>query len=126
MNRKRGKSVNFDAMVKFFIQRYGIPTKNDIEKLIARIDRMEKTVTTAAAGMNRRSIGGRGNVGGDKPSMTSSDLVLDIIGKSKQGVNFSDIQAQTGFGEKKLRNIIFRLHKMEKITRQSRGTYTVS
>ena len=32
----------------------------------------------------------------------------------------------TGFGEKKLRNIIFRLNRIKKIKRKSRGVYIVS
>jgi len=45
MTRRKGKSVSFDAMVKFFMQYYNIPTKKDIEKLIERMDRLEKVIT---------------------------------------------------------------------------------
>jgi len=36
-----------------------------------------------------------------------------------------DIQSQTGFEEKKIRNILYRLHRNGKIKRKSRGVYTV-
>jgi len=48
---------------------------------------------------------------------------LDVIKRSKQGTGFADIQAKTGFEEKKIRNIIFRLNKIGKIKRKSRGIY---
>ena len=44
MARRKGKSISFDAMVKFFMQYYNIPTKKDIEKLIERMDRLEKVI----------------------------------------------------------------------------------
>ena len=40
-----------------------------------------------------------------------------------QGTDFATIQAKTDFDEKKIRNIIFRLNKIGKIKRKSRGIY---
>ena len=37
MTRKKGKPISFDAMVKFFMQNYKIPTKTDIDRLEKRI-----------------------------------------------------------------------------------------
>ena len=48
MPRKKGKSISFDAMVKFFLHTYEIPTKRDVEKLIARLDRLETLMTAPA------------------------------------------------------------------------------
>ena len=47
MPRKRGKSVSFDAMVKFFMHTYNIPTKQDIERINARLDRIERLLVNA-------------------------------------------------------------------------------
>jgi hypothetical protein len=49
-----------------------------------------------------------------------------VIKRIKKGVGFSEIRTRTGFGEKKLRNIIYRLHKTKKIVRKSRGIYIAS
>ncbi|MDJ0828480.1 MAG: hypothetical protein QNI92_01445, partial [Desulfobacterales bacterium] len=57
---------------------------------------------------------------------TASDTVLNVIKRFKQGIGFAQIQARTTYDEKKLRNIIFRLHKLGKITRKSRGIYTAN
>jgi hypothetical protein len=130
MARKKGKSVSFDAMIKFFMQYYNVPTRKDIDKLMAKMDRLEVLIkTSGAAARAGRDFSGkttRGKARTHKTATTSADMVLDVIKRFKKGVGFSDIQARTGFGEKKLRNIIFRLHKMGKIVRISRGIYIAS
>ena len=120
MARKKTKSVSFDAMVKFFLQHYDIPTKRDVEKLINKIDQLEEQLKHSGATANRRPA--RKNPRSAKGG-TASDTVLETIKQFRQGASFADIQAKTGFNEKKLRNIIFRLHKLEKIKRKSRGVY---
>jgi len=122
MARKKGKSVSFDAMVKFFMQYYNIPTKKDIEKLVERMDRLEKVIKESELYGKERRI----PTSTSRSSETSSDMALEVIKRVKNGVGFSEIQEKTGFGEKKLRNIIYRLHKMKKITRKSRGIYIAS
>lgn len=130
MARKKGKSVSFDAMVKFFLQYYNIPTKKDIEKLIERMDRLENVIKDSELYDKSRRIStlksSKKIAAMSRSSATSSNMVLDVIKRFKKGVGFSEIQERTGFGEKKLRNIIYRLHKMKKITRKSRGIYTAS
>jgi hypothetical protein len=121
MPRKRGKPVSFDAMVKFFMHTYNIPTRQDIERINSRLERIERLLANAEAGKTRRSIGTRGT--GKQSLNTASDAVLEIIRRHKDGIGLGDIQTQTGFGEKKLRNIIFRLNKTGKIQRKSRGIY---
>jgi hypothetical protein len=121
MARKRRKSVSFDAMVKYFLQNYNIPTKKDINKLMVRLDNLEQMIIKASAdpGKSRR-------ISRSKSGMTASDTVLDVMKRFKQGVKFAEIQNRTGFEEKKLRNVIFRLNKMGKIARKRRGEYILS
>lgn len=121
MPRKRGKPVSFDAMVKFFMHTYNIPTKQDIERINARLERIERLLVDVEAGKGRRNVGGRAV--GKQALNTASDMVLEVIQRHAAGIGFGDIQIQTGFGEKKLRNIIFRLNKMGKIKRKTRGIY---
>ena len=119
MSRKKGKTISFDAMVKFFMQNYDIPTKKDVDKLMARLDRLENLIKQSAlAGNNTRALPSR-----RKTALTAVDIVLDTIKRSRQGLGFSEIQAKTGFDEKKIRNIIFRLNKTGKIKRKRRGIY---
>ncbi|MBW1841676.1 MAG: hypothetical protein JRF27_01170 [Deltaproteobacteria bacterium] len=111
-------------MIKFFLQYYNIPTKKDIDKLMAKMDLLEQLVK--APGKGRRGTGAgasRGRASAGKSATTASDMALEVIKRFRKGVGFSEIQARTGFGEKKLRNIIFRLNKEGRIVRKSRGVY---
>lgn len=123
MQKRKGKPVSFDAMVKFFMQNYNIPTKKDVDRLMAKLDRLENLLQASIAS------GGyslKGQAGTRKTAVTAVDMVFDVIKRSRKGVGFAEIQAKTGFGDKKIRNIIFRLNKTGKIKRKSRGIYVVA
>ena len=126
MVKKRGKSVSFDAMVKFFMLNYNIPSRKDIQKIAARLDNLEtlikNTCVTAKAGRTA-TFSGRGKSSGEKPIKTAFEMVFGVIKSFDHGAGFAEIQAKTGFSEKKIRNIIFRLNRFGKIKRKSRGTY---
>ncbi len=121
MAKKRGKPVSFDAMVKFFIHTYNIPTKRDVDRIADRLDRIERLIVSSNSNRNRRGAGTKST--GKQTTLTASNMVLEIIRRYQNGVGFAEIKLQTGYGEKKLRNIIFRLHKQGKIKRLSRGIY---
>jgi len=120
MSKRKGKTISFDAMVKFFMQNYNIPTKKDVDRLMAKLDRLENLMKAA---MTSGGYPFKGQGGRRKTAVTAVDLVFDVIKRSRQGLGFADIQAKTGFGAKKIRNIIFRLNKIGKIKRKSRGIY---
>ena len=127
MVKKKGKSVSFDAMVKFFLQYYNIPTRNDIIKLMDKIDRLEMLIKSSLINGKGAAISGiqvsKSKTSIGRTATTSTDSALEVIKRFRKGVAFADIQARTGFEDKKLRNIIYRLHKMGKIVRKSRGLY---
>jgi hypothetical protein len=122
------KSVSFDAMVKFFMRQYNIPNKRDIDKLMTKLDRLETLVTNSPAkGKAIGSRDSRARIQSGRPGMTASDTVLEIIKEmGDDGASFSEIQDKTGFEEKKIRNIVFRLNKLDKIRRRSRGIYVAT
>jgi hypothetical protein len=119
MPKRKGKTASFDAMVKFFMQQYNIPTKKDVDRLMVKLDHLENLIKQSALDSNNSAL----RIGRRKTSPAAIDVVLDTIKRSKQGIGFAAIQAKTGFDEKKIRNIIFRLNKIGKIERQSRGIY---
>jgi len=127
MAKKKGRSVSFDAMVKFFLQYYNIPNRNDIDKLMAKMDRLEMLIKSSEMTGKGGAISGvkasKSRASTGRTVMTSTDRALEVIKRFRKGVGFADIQARTGFEDKKLRNIIYRLHKMGKIVRKSRGLY---
>ena len=118
MPRRKGKAISFDAMVKFFMQNYNIPTKKDVDQLMIRLDRLENLIKSSMGPYNAKTQNARRS-----SSLTAVDIVLDTIKRSNQGIDYSQIQVKTGFDEKKIRNIIFRLNKTGKIKRKSRGIY---
>jgi predicted secreted Zn-dependent protease len=127
MAKKKGKSVSFDAMVKFFLQYYNIPSRNDIDKLMAKMDHLEMLIKSSSmTGKGDATSGVKASKTRESTSrtaMTSTDRTLEVIKRFRKGVGFADIQERTGFEEKKLRNIIYRLHKIGKIIRKTRGLY---
>ena len=118
MPKRKGKTPSFDAMVKFFMRQYNIPTKQDVDRLMAKLERLENLIKQSA--MSPENAGTR--IGSRKTALTAIDVVLDAIERSQQGIGFATIQANTGFDEKKIRNIIFRLNKIGKIKRKRRGS----
>lgn len=124
MAKRRTKPVSFDAMVKFFMRNYEIPTKRDVEMLAERMDRLEdlirKTSGVRGRSAKQRRSGGRT---AKKTDATATGKVMEVVKRFRAGVGFKDIQMRTGFEDKKLRNIIFRLNKLGKIKRKSRGIY---
>ena len=58
-----------------------------------------------------------------KPA-TDGDKVLAIIGRSKKGASTAAIMQKTGYDQKKIANIIYRLRKQQKIRSVEKGVYT--
>ena len=51
------------------------------------------------------------------------DTVLNIINRSKKGVNTAAIKAKTGYDQKKVSNIVYKLKKLGKIKAVQKGVY---
>ena len=57
---------------------------------------------------------------------TDTDKVLKIIAGSKKGVGTAAIRQKTGYNQKKIANIIYRLRKQQKIKSVDKGVYVKS
>jgi len=55
--------------------------------------------------------------------VTATDQVLDIINRSKKGVDTATLMEKTGYDQKKIRYILQRTYKQGKIKRKHRGIY---
>jgi len=55
--------------------------------------------------------------------MTAGDTVLNIIEKSREGVDVASLQKETGFTTKKIHNIVYKLKKQGKIISERKGFY---
>jgi len=118
MADQKKQSYGFDSIFRNFLKQYNFATKQDIDKLIQRIDRLEKNIISDR--MDRKVAGANENA---QKNMPASDLVIDVIAGIGTGANFAEIQKKTQFEDKKLRNIIYRLTKQGKIVRKKRGVY---
>ncbi|OGR58179.1 MAG: hypothetical protein A3J80_01370 [Desulfobacula sp. RIFOXYB2_FULL_45_6] len=116
MVEKQEQGTNWENFIKLLLSRLDIPTKEDIVFLNSRLDRLEQLFYQKKPGKSRpeKPVKGR---------KSASSIVLEVIGNHPKGADFKIIQAATGFNEKKLRNIIFRLDKIKKIKRVKRGSY---
>jgi hypothetical protein len=129
MAKRSGKSVSFDAMIKFFMIRFEIPTRQDIQRIVNRLDQLEKTIKkisvcgkTKRSG-NSKSGGGNTRTAGSGLTSNASEVILNAIKGAVQGLDYAGISEMTHFDEKKIRNILHRLHKTGKIQRKRRGLY---
>jgi hypothetical protein len=73
-----------------------------------------KKVTTAKKPAKNKNV----------TSETDTDKVLAIIGRSKKGASTTTIMQETGYNQKKIANIVYRLRKQKKIKSVDKGVYT--
>jgi len=55
--------------------------------------------------------------------VSATDTVLGFIKRSKKGVGTAALVEKTGFNEKKIRNIVYKLKKQGKIMAKEKGIY---
>lgn len=110
-------AANWEGLIKLFLHRLEIPTKEDVLFLHQRLDKLEQLIYQKTAG----SRGPKSKTA--EKRKTASSIVMEVIESYPKGTNFKTIKAATGFDDKKLRNIIFRLDKIKKIKRVRRGIY---
>ena len=58
--------------------------------------------------------------------LTATDQVISIIKRSKKGVDVPTLIKKTGFGERTVRNILFKAGKQGSIKRAGRGIYVAA
>ena len=56
-------------------------------------------------------------------SPTAVDIVLAIINKSEKGVNTETLMENTGYDQKKIANLVYKLKKQGKIKSVNKGVY---
>lgn len=128
--KKKRKTYSMDTMMRFFLQYYNIPTKKDIDKVLTRIDRLEGVIRN----MERDGLTGDSRSRASKKSkpdkvrgrITATDKILAILRDAPNGIDVSGLKTISGYEDKKVRNIVFRLQKRGTIQRIGRGTYRMS
>jgi predicted Rossmann fold nucleotide-binding protein DprA/Smf involved in DNA uptake len=101
-----------------------------VEKLAEKVegiskswsDEKEKPKTKAKRKAPAKAMKKKTAAGVSKP-LTAADTVLNIIKRSKKGVDTSALMEKTGYDRKKVANIIFKLKKQGKIKNTGKGLY---
>ena len=108
-----------------------LPTRKEFNDLIKRVEALEKAVKgrkrpatkTARHAKKAQAAGKKRPASRVKPQVTDSDKVLKVLRQYRAGADVGTLKARTGFEDKKIRNIIFKLNKKGKVKRTSRGVY---
>jgi hypothetical protein len=106
-------------------------SKKDLQALNKDIKALEKKMEKliAAAGKdskakNAKNAPERKAPAKKKPAkQTATGQVLEIINRSKKGVNIKTLMEKTSFNQKKITNILQRTYKQGKIKRVAKGIY---
>ena len=103
---------------------------NTTNKMIKSVEKFEKEQAARKAKAKTKAKPARKASVRKKPvpkkkaaAMSATDRVLQIIRRSKKGVDVPTLVRKTGFEEKKVRNIVFRAVKKGTIKRTGRGIY---
>jgi len=96
------------------------------EKLVKTVDRFEKD--QAAKKAKAKAKPAKKAPAKKAPrkratAQTATDRVVNIIKRSKKGIDIPTLIKKTGFEDKKIKNIIFRAAKQGKIKKAGRGIY---
>jgi septal ring factor EnvC (AmiA/AmiB activator) len=104
-----------------------------LEKAQAAAKRKPKAKVTKKAPARKKVAAKKKTVAKKKPpakkkaaKLTATDQVLNIIKRSKKGVDAPTLMKKTGLGERTVRNILFKAGKQRKIKRAGRGVYVAT
>ena len=99
--------------------------KLKVDNLIAAVEKSEKATVTKASKAKavKATPVKKAPVKKKAAKVTATDEVLNIINRSKKGVDTATLMKKTGFNEKKVRNILNRTFKQGKIKRADKGIY---
>jgi predicted Rossmann fold nucleotide-binding protein DprA/Smf involved in DNA uptake len=93
-----------------------------IEKLAAELEKAQKPKATSVKTKTKaKAVAKKAPVKAAKK--TDTDKLLEIINRSKKGVDTATLMKKTGFNQKKVRNMLNRTYKQGKITRVEKGIY---
>jgi uncharacterized protein (UPF0335 family) len=114
---------NFESLISGFLGKLELATKSDVQSLMERIDHLEQMIVTVA---NNDGTHGNRKIKPAAPNLRISDKVLEIFGQSESPLTYAQLKDISGFDEKSLRNVIYRLNKLGRIKTVKRGQYTIA
>ena len=96
-----------------------------LDRLLKSVEKDEKTKAEKTPKIPVKKVAAKKTPATKKAAQpTATDEILKIIKRSKKGVDAPTLIKKTGFNQKKVRNILFRIYKQGKIKRVGKGIYT--
>ena len=89
------------------------------EKMVNRLEKLEKAQTSKKP----KAKAAKKAVAKKPAKLSASGTVLAIIKRSRKGVDKAALIKKTGFEDKKIRDITYRLRKQGKIKKDRKGLY---
>jgi len=124
-NKLEGKKPDLEGAIAFIISKYGIVTMKDFKELIIKIERLDASIKRIAIEYKDISCKKQSRPAKQHNARPMYKDILDLIRAYKNGVNFETLYRETGFEEKTIRNILYRMKTTGKITTASRGVYVL-
>jgi len=90
------------------------------EKMTKRLEKLEKTAQVAK---KPKAKAAKKAVAKKPAKLSASETVLAIVKRNRKGVDAAALKKKTGFEDKKIRDITYRLRKQRKIKRDRKGLY---
>ena len=100
-----------------------------VDKIIAAVDKLHKPAVAKKPKAKAVKPKPKKKAVAKKPAVkkvtkeTAADTVLNIIKKSKKGVGTAALMEKTGFNQKKIANLVFKLNKQGVIKSVAKGVY---
>jgi polyphosphate kinase len=105
------------------IQKELTKISKDLEKLSRKIEKLTSFFNKGKGMAQKTSM--PKPAAPNKGKKTAIQTVLDIIQKSKTGIDAGTLIKKTGFNDKKIHNILFKALTTGKIERVRRGVYKI-
>jgi len=126
--KKTGRVIDDSDLSEMF----GIDMEDGLNPDIPGKKRLKKTSKSSAqkkaegksAGKSRKPLKKNpGKIGAPRENRSAIDIVFAAVKRKKKGINMLKLKEETGFEEKKLYNIIYRLKTQKRVRSLSRGVY---
>ncbi|MFH1282498.1 MAG: hypothetical protein ABII27_02420 [bacterium] len=104
---------------------------NQIVVAVGKLDKPKTAKKPKAKAVKRKSVKKTvvKKVAVKKPAakkpgqLTAVDTVLGFINRSKKGIDTAALAKKTGFSQKKIHNIVYKLKKQDKVKSEGKGFY---
>lgn len=94
-----------------------------IEKLVADVEKMDKPKAKTVKAKPVKKAPAKKAAPKKKEQGTAFDDVISIIRRTQKGVSAGQIKEKTGFGDKKIANIVYKAKKNGLIKSEIKGVY---